>query len=152
MDYMKLAVDATIEGIDKKLGGPFGSVIVRNNEVIAAVSNTMARDTDISAHAEMVAIREASKKLNTMDLSDCEIYATCEPCPMCMGAIIWSGIKKVYYHSTNEEAAEHGFSDQHLRKYFSGEDQSVVEVTKINQREDCDHLWEYYEKTLNENK
>lgn len=152
MDYMKLAVEATIKGIDKKFGGPFGSVIVRNNEVIAAVSNTMTRDTDISAHAEMVAIREASKKLNTMDLSDCEIYATCEPCPMCMGAIIWSGIKKVYYHSTNEEAAKYGFSDKHLRSYFNGEDDSIVQMTKVDKREDCDHLWEYYEKTLNENK
>ncbi|QED49121.1 nucleoside deaminase [Cytobacillus dafuensis] len=151
MDYMKLAVDATIEGMNKKHGGPFGSTIVRNGEVIAAVGNTMMRDTDVSAHAEMVAIREATKKLGTFDLSDCEIYATCEPCPMCVGAIIWAGIKNVYYCSTNEDAAKHGFSDKHLRAYLKGEDDSVVNMIKVENREDCDYLWEHFHK-LNEEK
>lgn len=92
--YFKLASEATIEGMKKGHGGPFGATIVRNGEVIAAVGNTMMRDTDPSAHAEMVAVREACKKLDTMDLSDCEIYATCEPCPMCVGVMMWANIKK----------------------------------------------------------
>ncbi len=144
MDYMKMAVDATIEGMNKKFGGPFGATIVRGDEVIAAVSNTMMRDTDPSAHAEMVAIREACKKLDTMDLSDCVIYATCEPCPMCMGAIIWSGVKEVHYCSTRDDAKEHGFSDIHLREYFVGHDESVVNMIKGEAREDCDHLWTHF--------
>lgn len=144
MDYMKLAVDATIEGMNKKFGGPFGATIVRGDEVIAAVSNTMMRDTDPSAHAEMVAIREACKKLDTMDLSDCVIYATCEPCPMCMGAIIWSGVKEVHYCSTRDDAKEHGFSDIHLREYFVEDDETVVKMIKVEPREDCDHLWTHF--------
>ncbi|MFC7681806.1 nucleoside deaminase [Paenibacillus sp. GCM10028914] len=144
MDYMKMAVDATIEGMNNKLGGPFGATIVRDGEVIAAVSNTMMRDTDPSAHAEMVAIREACKKLDTMDLSDCIIYATCEPCPMCMGAIIWSGVKEVHYCSTRDDAAEHGFSDMHLRDYLAGRDESVVNMIKVEDREDCNYLWTHF--------
>lgn len=146
MDYMKLAVEATIEGMDKKYGGPFGATIVRGDEVIAAVSNTMMKDTDPSAHAEMVAIRVACEKLGTMDLSDCVIYATCEPCPMCMGAIIWAGVKEVHYCSTREDAAEHGFSDMHLREYLKGEDDNVVQMIKVDERKDCDYLWTHFEK------
>jgi tRNA(Arg) A34 adenosine deaminase TadA len=151
MDYMKMAVDATIEGMDNKHGGPFGATIVRDDEVLVAVSNTMMKDTDPSAHAEMVAIREACKKLGTMDLSDCVIYATCEPCPMCVGAIIWSGIKEVHYCSTKNDAHENGFTDLHLRKYLTGEDESVLKMIKVKDRDDCDYLWEHFHK-INEMK
>ncbi|MFF2450066.1 nucleoside deaminase [Neobacillus sp. NPDC058068] len=144
MDYMKLAADATLVGMANKIGGPFGATIVRGDEVIAAVSNTMMRDTDPSAHAEMVAVREACKKLGTMDLSDCVVYATCEPCPMCVSVMIWAGIKDVYYCSTRDDAAEHGFSDMHLRQYLAGEDNSVINMIKVEDREDCDHLWEHF--------
>ncbi|MFJ7727591.1 nucleoside deaminase [Neobacillus sp. NPDC097160] len=144
MDFMKLAADATIVGMANKVGGPFGATIVRCDEVIAAVSNTMMRDTDPSAHAEMVAVREACKKLGTMDLSDCVVYATCEPCPMCVSVMIWAGIKDVYYCSTRDDAAEHGFSDIHLRKYLAGEDDGVINMVKVEDREDCDHLWKHF--------
>ncbi len=144
MDYMKLAAEATTVGMANKVGGPFGATIVRGNEIIAVVSNTMMRDTDPSAHAEMVAIREACKKLGTMDLSDCVIYATCEPCPMCVSAIIWSGIKEVYFCNTREDAHQHGFSDMHLRKYLTGEDTTVLNMVKVAPREDCDHLFEFF--------
>ncbi|WP_059170256.1 nucleoside deaminase [Bacillus sp. FJAT-27445] len=146
MDYMKLAADATLVGMVNKVGGPFGATIVRGDEIVVVVSNTMMRDTDVSAHAEMVAIREATKKLGTMDLSDCVIYATCEPCPMCVSAIIWSGIKDVYYCNTSEDADKHGFSDMHLRKYLTGEDKSVLNMVKVEQREDCDELFEFFHK------
>nr|WP_191276131.1 nucleoside deaminase [Neobacillus kokaensis] len=144
--YFKMASDATIEGMNNKVGGPFGATIVRGDEVIAAVSNTMMRDTDPSAHAEMVAVREACKKLGTMDLSDCVVYATCEPCPMCVAVMIWAGIKDVYYCSTRDDAAENGFSDMHLRKYLAGEDESVINMIKVEDREDCDLLWEHFHK------
>lgn len=146
MDYMKLAADATFVGMANKVGGPFGATIVRGDEIIAVVSNTMMRDTDPSAHAEMVAIREACKKLGTMDLSDCVIYATCEPCPMCVSAIIWTGIKEVYYCNTSEDADKFGFSDMHLRKYLTGEDKSVLKMVKVDQRKDCNDLFEFFNK------
>lgn len=143
-DYLALACEATIEGIKKGYGGPFGATVVRNGEVIVAVANTMIKDNDPSAHAEMVAVREACKKLNTMDLSDCEVYATCEPCPMCAAVMIWANIKKVYYHSTKEEAADHGFSDMHLREYFDGSKSQLLEMVKVENRDDCDHLWQAF--------
>ncbi|MGG1674391.1 nucleoside deaminase [Neobacillus sp. NRS-1170] len=146
MDYIKMAVDATIEGMNKKIGGPFGATIVRNGEVIAAVSNTMMRDTDPSAHAELVAVREACKKLGTFDLSDCVMYATCEPCPMCVSVMIWAGINEVYYVNTKEDADKHGFSDMHLRKYLKGEDDSVIKMVKVEPRNDCDYLFEHFHK------
>ncbi|MGK5507026.1 nucleoside deaminase [Brevibacillus formosus] len=149
MDYMKLAVEKTMEGMNNKLGGPFGAAVVKGDEIIAVCSNRMMADMDPSQHAEMVAIREACKTLGTMDLTGCEIYATCEPCPMCVGAIIWSGIKVVHYCSTAEDAHENGFSDKHLRDYFSAKDQSVLNMIKVEKREDCDQLFTHYHK-LNE--
>jgi tRNA(Arg) A34 adenosine deaminase TadA len=127
-------------------GGPFGATIVRNGEIVAAVGNTMMRDTDPSAHAEMVAVREACKKLNTMDLSDCEVYATCEPCPMCVGVMMWANIKKVYYSNTREDAAKYGFSDMHLRNYLDGSDKTAFDMEEIGHREDCDHLWQAFQE------
>lgn len=144
--YFKLASDATIEGMERGDGGPFGATIVRDGEIIAAVGNTMMRDTDPSAHAEMVAVREACKKLETMDLSDCEIYATCEPCPMCVGVMMWANIKKVYYSNTRADAADNGFSDMHLRDYLSGSDQTLFDMEEIGQRDDCDILWTKFEE------
>lgn len=146
--YFNLAAKATIEGMQRRDGGPFGATIVRNGEVVAAVGNTMMRDTDPSAHAEMVAIREACKKLGTMDLSDCEVYATCEPCPMCVGVMMWANIKKVYYSSTRDDAAEHGFSDMHLRNYLNGSDPKAFDMESIGVRSDCDELWQVF-KDLN---
>lgn len=147
--YFKLASEATIEGMKKGQGGPFGATIVRNGEVIAAVGNTMMRDTDPSAHAEMVAVREACKKLDTMDLSDCEIYATCEPCPMCVGVMMWANIKKVYYSSTRDDAGANGFSDMHLRTYLDGSTPEIFDMEHIGEREDCDVLWTTF-KELNQ--
>lgn len=146
MDYMKMAVDKTIEGMDNNIGGPFGATIVRGDEIIAVCSNRMMADTDPSQHAEMVAIREACKTLGTMNLEGCVIYATCEPCPMCVSAIIWSGIKEVYYSSTADDADKHGFSDMHLRDYLTGKDKSVLNMVKVEDREDCDNLFEHFHK------
>ena len=146
MNYMNLAAKATVAAMEKKFGGPFGATVVRNGEVIVSVGNTMMRDTDPSAHAEMVAVREACKKLDTMDLSDCEIYATCEPCPMCVGVILWSGIKTVYYSNTKEDAANHGFSDMHLRNYLDGTDQSPLAMIHIGGCLECDSLWQTFDE------
>ena len=93
---MKLGIDKARETMNKNYGGPFGAVIVKNNEVVAIASNTVLKDNDPTAHAEINAIREACKKLNTYDLSNCTLYATGYPCPMCLSAIIWANIKKIY--------------------------------------------------------
>jgi guanine deaminase len=91
--------------------GPFGAVISKNGKIIAEANNAVVLSNDPTAHAEVLAIREASSVLKTHDLSDCVLYSSCEPCPMCLGAIYWSGIKKVVYASDRNDAAKSGFSD-----------------------------------------
>ncbi len=144
MDYIKMAVDATIEGMENRFGGPFGAAIVKDDEVIVVCSNTMMKDTDPSQHAEMVAVREACQKLGTMDLSGCICYATCEPCPMCIAVLMWAGIKEVYYCSTKDDAYRHGFGDQFIRDYLSGKDQSTLKMVKVEDRDDCEDLFVYF--------
>ena len=109
--YMQRAIALALENVRTSSGGPFGAVIVRNGEIIAEGSNQVTTTNDPTAHAEIVAIREACAKLNTFELDDCEIYASCEPCPMCLGAIYWSRLQRIYYANTRGEAAEIGFDD-----------------------------------------
>ena len=99
-EIMKLCVESCIDGMKNHEGGPFGCAIVKDGEVIAVAHNTVIKTNDPTAHGEVNAIREACKKLNTFDLSGCELYTTSEPCPMCMSAIIWANISKVYYGCT----------------------------------------------------
>jgi tRNA(Arg) A34 adenosine deaminase TadA len=141
MDYFALAVEETIKGMQQGISGPFGATIIRGDEVIAAVPNRQRGDMDPSQHAEMVAVREACKKLGTMDLSDCTVYATCEPCPMCVSVMIWAGIRTVYYASTRYSADKYGFTDDHLRRYLAGEDDSVIDMIAVEPREDCENLF-----------
>lgn len=109
---------ATALALEKMLGGnggPFGAVIVRNGEeIIAEGWNQVTSTNDPTAHAEVVAIRNACTKLNTFQLADCEIFTSCEPCPMCLGAIYWARLKNMYYANTRYEAAEIGFDDDFL--------------------------------------
>jgi len=106
---------------DNRIGGPFGAVIVKDGQIIAKARNQVTRKDEIdpTAHAEIVAIREAAKLLGTRRLIDCEIYTTCFPCPMCLGAIFWSGIRKVTYGSTSEFAAANEFDDRELYQITS---------------------------------
>ena len=97
-------------------GGPFGAVIVRNGKIIATGFNQVTSTNDPTAHAEIVAIREACKKLRTFQLQDCELYTSCEPCPMCLSAIYWARLKKVYFANTRQDAAEIGFDDDFIYK------------------------------------
>ncbi|MEA3447471.1 MAG: nucleoside deaminase [Bacteroidota bacterium] len=96
--------------------GPFGAVIVKDGEIIAEASNSVTQTNDPTAHAEINAIRKATEKLKTFDLSGCEIYASCEPCPMCLGAIYWARLDKLYFASGREEAAKSGFDDEFIYK------------------------------------
>lgn len=98
----------------KKGGGPFAAIIIKDGKVIAHGTNQVTNNNDPTAHAEVEAIRNAAKKLNSFNLSGCEIYTTCEPCPMCFGAIYWAKISKVYYGNTKEDAANIGFDDHFI--------------------------------------
>jgi tRNA(Arg) A34 adenosine deaminase TadA len=109
--YMQRALALAVENVRSNRGGPFGAVVVRNGEIIAEGTNLVTTINDPTAHAEVLAIREACAKLNTFELADCEIYASCEPCPMCLGAIYWSRLQRIYYANTRVEAAGIGFDD-----------------------------------------
>ena len=108
--FMQRAIELSIESVNKG-GGPFGSVIVKNDKIISEGSNKVTSNNDPTAHGEIVAIREACKKLNNFSLSQCELYSTCEPCPMCLSAIYWSRIEKIYYGNTREDARKIDFDD-----------------------------------------
>lgn len=110
--WMRLACDEAIRGMEADEGGPFGAVIVRKNELIAASHNRVLATNDPTAHAEVNAIRAASAVLGRYDLSDCTLYTTCYPCPMCMGAILWARIPTIYFGATESDAAEGGFDDE----------------------------------------
>jgi len=100
-------------------GGPFGAVIVQDGKIIAQGYNQVTSTNDPTAHAEIVAIRQACEKLQNFRLDNCKIYASCEPCPMCLAAIYWAGIKTVYYAATREDAARIGFADDHIYQEFA---------------------------------
>lgn len=112
-DFMRKAIALSIENV-KNGGGPFGAVIVKDNEIIAIGVNRVTANHDPTAHAEVSAIRAACEKLNTFDLSGCEIYTSCEPCPMCLGAIYWAHLDKIYYGNNKHDAADIGFDDSFI--------------------------------------
>jgi len=108
--FMREAIRLSIENIDHG-GGPFAAVVVKGDEIIAATGNSVTLDNDPTAHAEVNAIRQACKKLQTFDLTGCDIYASCEPCPMCLAAIFWAHLDHLYYAATRKDAASIGFDD-----------------------------------------
>ncbi|MGB4414787.1 MAG: nucleoside deaminase [Paludibacter sp.] len=111
--FMRKAIALSIQNI-KKGGGPFGAVIVKDGKIIATGVNRVTAKVDPTAHAEMTAIRKASKKLGTFDLKGCEIYTSCEPCPMCLGAVYWAHLDKMYYGNTKTDAKNIGFDDSFI--------------------------------------
>ncbi len=110
-EFIKAAIKLSREGSEGNKGGPFGCIVVKDGKVIGIGSNEVTSTNDPTAHAEIVAIRNACKNLNSFQLDDCEIYTSCEPCPMCLGAIYWARPTKVYYANTRDQAADAGFDD-----------------------------------------
>ena len=110
---MKRAIELSVENI-KNGGGPFGAVIVKDGKIISEGTNRVTVDNDPTAHAEVSAIRQAAQKLNTFDLSGCEIYTSCEPCPMCLSAIYWAHLDKIYFGNTQTDAKNIGFDDSFI--------------------------------------
>ena len=111
---MSRAIALSLENVRSNDGGPFGAVVVKNGHIIGEGANQVLANNDPSAHAEVVAIREACRKLNTFQLTGCDVYSSCEPCPMCMGLIYWSRPERVYYANTAADAASIGFDDDFI--------------------------------------
>jgi len=109
--FMARAIQLSIDNVHSGRGGPFGAVVVKNGAIIAEAANQVTLTNDPTAHAEVVAIREACKKLGTFDLEGCEIYTSCEPCPMCLGAIYWARLARVYFANADADASRIGFDD-----------------------------------------
>lgn len=112
--FMERAIQLSLENVQAGRGGPFAALVVRNGEILATGTNQVTRMSDPTAHAEIVAIRGACQAIGDFQLRGCDLYSTCEPCPMCMGAIYWARLGKVYYANTREDAARIGFDDSFI--------------------------------------
>lgn len=114
IEFMKVAIDIATSGLANGIGGPFGAIVVKDGVVIGKGCNSVLSLNDPTAHAEVMAIRDACRNISNFQLEDCEIYTTCEPCPMCLGAIYWARPKNVYYASSRHDAAKAGFDDSFI--------------------------------------
>lgn len=135
--WMKTAVKEALTGVRSGEGGPFGAVIVKDGAVVAKAHNRVLKTSDPTAHAEILAIRKASKKLGRFDLSDCEIYSTCEPCPMCLASILWSRIPALYFGCTREDAENIGFDDRRFYDMIDIRDNKRLLKKKQIDRDEC---------------
>ena len=122
---MKIAYNEATKGMLKNDGGPFGAVIVKDKQIIASAHNEVLKTKDPTAHAEINVIRQASKILDSFDLSDCTLYTTCQPCPMCLGAIFWARIKTVYYGASKDDASVGGFDDSRFYDMINSKNSEV---------------------------
>lgn len=135
--YMKIADALAKKNLKTNHGGPFGAIVVKDGKIVGKGNNQVLKTNDPTAHAEIVAIRNACKKLKTYDLSGCKLYTSCYPCPMCLVAIIWSNIKVVYYGSTKEDAEEIGFRDDMMYDYLKDltkgkQNEEILKLIDIN--------------------
>jgi guanine deaminase len=112
--FMRRAIELAREAVDENRGGPFGCVVVKDGEIIAEGSNQVTSTNDPTAHAEVVAVREACRNLNSFQLEGCSVYTSCEPCPMCLGAIYWARPARIFVAATRDDAAAAGFDDEHF--------------------------------------
>ena len=149
--YMKLAKELARDNLKTNAGGPFGACVVKDGEIIGKGSNKVLLNNDPTAHAEILAIREACKTLDSYDLSDCELYTSCYPCPMCLSAIIWSNIKVIYYGNTREDAKRIGFRDDFIYEYINKiakgmKDNSILELKDMNREETIKEFEEFMDK------
>lgn len=133
-----------------KKGGPFGACIVKNGEIIATAHNLVIENNDPTAHAEINCIRKAAKTLNTYDLTDCTLYTSTEPCPMCLSAIIWANIKEVYYCNTKDDANEIGFRDDIIYEYLKGNKNNIIKLNHVENKE-AKKVFEEFKKIQEKN-
>lgn len=129
---MLQAVKEAFAGVRQNHGGPFGAVVVKDGKIVSKAHNQVVKSNDPTAHAEINAIKKASKKLGTFDLSGCEIYTTCMPCPMCVGAIKWANIKTIYYGATSMDADEIGFRD---KEFYEKDNLKIINIDRAESLE-----------------
>ena len=129
--YMQIADELAKQNLLTDNGGPFGAVIVKDGVVIGTGNNQVVKNNDPTAHAEVMAIRNACQTLDTFDLSGCTLYTSCYPCPMCLSALIWANIKTVYYGNTKEDAANIGFRDDMIYSYLSRLQNGTVDANTL---------------------
>lgn len=134
-ELMRKAIELSINSV-RNGGGPFGAIIARKGEIIAEGSNGVTIYNDPTAHAEVTAIRKACEKLGTFDLTGCEIYTSCEPCPMCLGAIYWAHLDKIYYANDRKDAADIGFDDDFIYQEIEVKPQYRKKPSEILMREE----------------
>jgi guanine deaminase len=147
--HMKQAIDLAFSNVKKNKGGPFGAVVVKNGEIIGKGANLVTENNDPTAHAEIIAIREAAKNTGSFELNDCEIYTSCEPCPMCLGAIYWARIEKLYYAATKDDASKSDFDDSLIYKEISlPKDQRSIPSLQL-MRDDAVKVFEAWNKSGN---
>ena len=150
--YMKIAKELSEDNLKTNVGGPFGACVVKDGKIIGKGSNHVLSNNDPTAHAEVMAIRNACKNINSYDLNGCELYTSWYPCPMCLSAIIWSNIKKVYYGNTKEDAANIGFRDDYIYSYIKSltdntNDNSVLKLECIDREETIETFNHFIEKS-----
>lgn len=143
--FMQMAIREAQKGINNNHGGPFGAVIVKDGKVVAKGHNQVVKNNDPTLHGEVDAIRKACKKLDTFDLTGCELYTTAEPCPMCLGAILWANISKVYYGCNQSDTDNIGFRDKVFYETLNQKENKIIEFD----REDCLKLFEEYKNLDN---
>ena len=147
-ECFEYAIKEARHGVLNNEGGPFGAVIVnKNGKIIGVGHNKVIKNNDPTAHAEVIAIRDACKTLNTYDLTDCKIYSTSEPCPMCLSAIIWANIKEIYYGTDRLEVSKIGFRDDLIYKFLEGKQKDILTIKKIT-NQDCQELLNEYKNTI----
>lgn len=144
-EYMKLADEQARINLKNNFqdGGPFGAVIVKNGKIIAKARNQVLKKNDPTAHAEVMAIRQACKKLKTHDLSDCILYTSCEPCPMCLSASIWANIQEIYYGNTKKDADEIGFRDDFIYQVFENKKETNFKKVQLGRELTIDTFQEF---------
>lgn len=143
--FMQEAIKEAKKGLENNVGGPFGAVIVKNGKIISRASNEVTSRNDPTAHAEVLAIRRACEKLGTFDLSGCEIYASSEPCPMCLSAIHWARIHKLNFGASREVAARVGFDDKLMYDFLADKGESSFDIHVIDAK-DAEKLFLLWEK------
>ena len=146
-EYFDKAIELATLGVKNLEGGPFGAVVVKDNKIVGYGNNQVLKEKDPTAHAEIIAIRDACKKLNTHDLTGCVIYSTSEPCPMCLSAIIWANIKEIYFGTNRKEVAEIGFRDDIIYNYLENKEKDILEIHQIENQK-CQELLESYNHEL----
>ena len=152
--YMQMADEMSKQNLLTNAGGPFGAVIVKDGKVVGVGNNHVLKNNDPTAHAEVMAIRNACQNLNTFDLTGCELYTSCFCCPMCLAAAIWANIKTVYYGNTQEDAADIGFRDDFIYKYIQSmkddtfsPDSDVLKLIPLDREETIQAFEDFKNKT-----